>query len=472
MSNLSIENVINISVSQTGQGAGKYNTSNLAIFTQEDFAGSFGNDGYKIYLEPTEVAADFGSDSMTYKKALSVFSQQPNILAGDGYLVVISMIPESQTLTFSAVPDAGSFVVSYDGDDSSAINHDDTLAQVQDKIRSIAGLEEVTVTGSYASGFSIQFYGVFGDAPAVTTSSNTLEAAAVAVTITVSETQVAETLPDAINRSSGLVEYFGLMVTQILSQSELSNAASAIQPLNKIGFFGSNVSADLDAGGKFDLIRQAGQDQTRCLFYGGTEEELYKFVAAYAGRALSTNFSGVNTTQTMHLKDLIGVASDSSMTQTLLNKAQDAGVDAYVSIQGVSKTFTSGGNRFFDDVYNLLWFVGGLRIAGFNVLAQTGTKIAQTENGVDGLKSAYRRICEQAVTNQFVASGAWTSPTTFGIQEDFFENIEQRGYYIYSVPVAQQPVADREARVAPLIQIAIKYAGAIHKSSVIVNINR
>jgi hypothetical protein len=173
----------------------------------------------------------------------------------------------------------------------------------------------------------------------------------------------------------------------------------------------------------------------------------------------------------MHLKDLVGILPDPTITQTLLTKAQDVGADCYVSIQGVPKTFTSGGNKFFDDVYNLLWFVGSLKIAGFNVLATTSTKIAQTENGVSSLKSAYRRICEAAVTNEFVAAGRWTSANTFGVQEDFFDNITQRGYYIYSQPVALQLPSDRAERNAPLIQMAIKYAGAIHSSSVIVNIN-
>ena len=86
---LSINNVINIQVSQPGVGAGEYNTSNLALFTRETAQASFGTDGYKLYLGPTDVAADFGTDSTVYKMALAIFSQQPNILANNGYLAVI-----------------------------------------------------------------------------------------------------------------------------------------------------------------------------------------------------------------------------------------------------------------------------------------------------------------------------------------------------------------------------------------------
>jgi hypothetical protein len=90
---------------------------------------------------------------------------------------------------------------------------------------------------------------------------------------------------------------------------------------------------------------------------------------------------------------------------------------------------------------------------------------------MDGLKNAYRAICEQAVVNQYAAPGTWNSSTTFGTQDDFLANIEQRGYYIYSAPVARQSQAAREARQAPLVQIAIKEAGAIHSSDVIVFVN-
>jgi hypothetical protein len=50
-------------------------------------------------------------------------------------------------------------------------------------------------------------------------------------------------------------------------------------------------------------------------------------------------------------------------------------------------------------------------------------------------------------------------------------NIEEVGYYIYSLPVNQQAQTEREERKAPLIQIALKEAGAIHSSNVLVYIN-
>lgn len=372
---LSIANVVNISVSETPAGLGQFSTSNLALFTTETPLAGFGSDPFKIYLEPTEVGTDFGTSSITYAMALGVFSQAPNILAGGGYLVVIPYT-------------------------------------------------------------------------------------------------AAETTAAAITRTAGLVNYFGMMSTRIETESPLLAAAAAVQPLNKIAFFVQKTATTLDAGGTLDKIRTGGFTKSRGLFYGSTgDTEALVMMSAYAGRALSVDFSGSNTTSTMHLKDLRTVQPDLSLTQTLLTKAKDAGADIYPSIQGVPKVFCSGTNKFFDQVYNLGWFVGNLQIAGFNYLAQSSTKVPQTEQGMDGLKGAYREVCQQGRSNQYLAPGRWTSPTTFGVQQDFFDNISQFGYYLYTAPIANQLQVDREARVAPLCQIAVKEAGAIHKSNVLIYVN-
>lgn len=374
MSQLELSNVVTISVSETPTGVNAYNTSNVALFSTDTPSPVF-TDGYKIYLEPLEVATDFGTSSTTYKMALAVFSQQPNILANGGYLVIIPF-------------------------------------------------------------------------------------------------EASETLDAAITRTAGLVQYFGIMSTQIESGADMQAAAAVVQALNKIAFFVQRASASIDPGGDLDDLRTAGYTKSRGLYYGADNDlDALLMQASYVGRALSTNFSGSNTTQTMHLKDLSGVSPDTSLTQTLLNKAVAAGADTYPSLQGVAKVFCSGENSYFDQVYNLGWFVGALQVAGFNYLAEASTKIPQTEAGMDGLKGAYRAICEQARSNQYSAPGSWTSPVTFGNQADFLANIAQRGYYIYSSPIATQLQVDRAARQAPLIQIALKEAGAIHSSTVIVNVN-
>ena len=377
MSNqLDITNVITISLSAAQTGLGEYNVNNLAIFSAETPAESFGDLGYKIYKAPKEVGVDFGTTSTTYKMALAVFAQTPNILNGDGYLTVIPFASSS------------------------------------------------------------------------------------------------EVLATAITRAESLVQFFGILSTKDYDAEEVAAAAAVVQTLNKILFVVSNSASDIAATGSFHDIAEAGYDKTRCLAYlSETTEPAKVMAAAYAGRALSTAFEGSNTTSTMHLKDLIGITADPTMTQTQLNLCQSCGADAYVNIAGVAKTFTSGANGFFDQVYNRCWFLGALEVAGFNALAKVSTKVPQTEPGMTILKGAYRLVCDRAVRNGYVAPGAWNSADRFGDVEAMLRNIEEVGYYIYSLPVNQQAQTEREERKAPLVQIAIKEAGAIHSSNVLVYIN-
>lgn len=377
MSNqLDISNVVTISLSAAPTGLGEYNVNNLAIFTNETPEDTFGDLGYKIYLSPKEVATDFGTTSITYQMALNVFAQTPNILNGNGYLVVIPFASSSETLSA------------------------------------------------------------------------------------------------AVTRAESLVQFFGILSTKDYSAEEVSAAAAVVQTMNKLLFVVSNSATDIASGGSFAKIAEAKQTHTRCLAYLSTTTLPAKLMAAaYAGRALSTNFSGTNTTGTMHLKDLANVTADPAMTQTQLNLCQSCGADVYVNIAGVPKVFTSGANSFFDQVYNLGWFVGALEVAGFNALATTSTKVPQTEQGMTILKGAYRLVCDQGVRNGYIAPGAWNSADRFGDVEAMMRNIEEIGYYLYSLPVNLQSQAERETRVAPLIQIAAKEAGAIHKTNVLIYIN-
>lgn len=288
-----------------------------------------------------------------------------------------------------------------------------------------------------------------------------------------------ETVGAAITRTASLVQYFGIITTQLLIEAELLSTAAVIQALTswKMGIFGNkNATSVVAVTGTLTKLTIGGFFKTRGILYIGDSDntdgvETITACAAYAGRAFSVIFEGSNTTLTMNLKDLATIQPDAGMTQTIYDNAKTAGADVYTSIQGVPKVLSSGANKYFDQVYNLGWFVGALQIAGFNYLAETATKVPQTENGMDGLKAAYGGVCAEAVTNQYAAPGAWTSPTTFGNQEDLIKNIAGFGYYIWSAPIASQSPASRAARQAPIVQIALKEAGAIQSSTVIVNVN-
>ncbi len=488
MAELELTNIIDISVSEAGAGAGEYNTSNIGLFSREEHTGDY-DLGYKLYLSPTEVGTDWGTDSDTFAMANSMFSQAPNILAGNGYLAIIpfvdtAAVTEVQKITFPTIPASGAWKLKYGLLTTGSLAFDATAADVQTALRLLSGLGTVTVTGDYTLGMTVTFVGVTGDATLLVITEDSLQdstpenVSPVVSVLVPGTTASTETLAAAVTRTQDLIQYFGVMAAELTSESDMLAAAAVVQALNKIAFFVGMDEADVADGGLLDLLTTGGFTKSRGLYYGGfgdTDPEKLTsalgMMAAYGSRGLSTNFSGSNTTQTMHLKDLRTVQPDPTMTQTLLGLCQDAGADVYASFQGVAKTYTSGENKFFDQVYNLQWFIGALQIAGFNYLAQSSTKVPQTENGISGLKGAYSNVCGQAANCQYAAPGTWNSSTTFGNQENFLANILQFGFYVYSQPIALQSQTARAARQAPLVQIALKEAGAVQSSNVIVNVN-
>lgn len=332
--------------------------------------------GFQIYVDPIQVGLDFGTSSETYALAEAVFNQSPNVLSGNGYLVVYSMA-------------AG-----------------DTLSTA---ITALCGI-------LYCGGF---IWG--GYAP------NTAE---------------------------------------ILAASTLVQGLSPKRML----FAPTTNLSDLYAGGMCYQVSALLQTWTRLLIHTASALQARLFAAAYASRLMSVDFSGSNTTLTMNLKQLVGIPADLGINETVFAQCQTVGVDFYAQVATLSETVSTGGNDYSDNVYNLTWLLGALQVATFNGLAQTPTKIPQTEQGMNTVKGTIIGVLNQAVANGFLAPGAWTA-TTFGNPTSLISNIADFGFYVYSAPVALQLQAQRQKRIAPLIQIAVKYAGAIQQISGIIYIN-
>jgi len=281
-----------------------------------------------------------------------------------------------------------------------------------------------------------------------------------------------ETLDEAMIRARSYIYYGGCSYTFPIASDEIALGAIAAESLGVMLFASSHTTGDLEGpSGWIYAVQAAGQTHTRCLFYTDSTQ-INAFRWGYAGRGMSTNFTASNTTLSMNLKQIVGVTADSGLDQTLVTAAKAVGADVYANIASRASVLSYGANGFYDDVYNLGWLVGALQVAGFNYLAQSATKIPQTEQGMDGLKGAYRTVCQQAVINGFVAAGTWNSPDTFGNPTDFTRNVSDFGYYIYTLPIAQQHEDDRAARIAPVASIALKYSGAVHSSNVIVYVNQ
>lgn len=286
---------------------------------------------------------------------------------------------------------------------------------------------------------------------------------------TVEEVTTVEDLDDALLRIQAQVYFGGWLTDKEADATELTAAAQYSETINTIALIGGS---SLTAGGILATLAELNLNHTKLLYYGnaGTNNDnLRAFVAGYASRMFCVNFAAADSLITANLKTIRGIAADSTVDETVYQTLKTMGVDAYVDYSGIAKVFSNanGNGLYFDDVYGRMWFDNAITVEEFNALGSVTTKVPQTERGMDYLKRAARRVCQQAVYNGFLGAGKWNGDFPFGNSEDFDRNISDFGFYIYSDPVANQTQTQRQTRKAPVIYIAGKQQGAVHSMDII-----
>jgi hypothetical protein len=488
--NLPITNIISVSIQETPTGLGVPNVNNVMCLTTDT---PTNREIFGDYFSLSQVQDNYGTSSVTSQIAEAFFSQNPNPLSGGGMLSIAPLVS-----AVSATPaDFTTINISANLANFIAVNNGNLKVTVDGNVNNLGGLNFTGCTTFAQVAAVIQasiidvIVEALGDTQLKFTSNKVGTSSSVVLatyagggtdligasylnesagTTTAGDNSSGETLITAIARLLPQT-FFACVITNLdIEDAVIELTAAAVQAQDML--FLHHISSSEDIGGIATTIQQETDKKTRLLPYltgGQAAANLYK--AAYAGRAFSQDFTGSNTSATMHMKQLATIEPDANMSQTFLLACETAGCDPYVSIQGYPMVFSTGGNDYFDNQYSDLALKFALEVAGFNYLAGTNTKVPQTEQGMNGLKSAYIAVLNQFVNNGELAPGAWNSSQTFGDPGLFINNIAQNGYYVYSAPVALQSSSARNARQAPLVQIACKRAGAIQSSNVIVLIN-
>lgn len=492
-----ISNVINVSLSQGSSLLNPKNPSNLVLFSNDSVGFA---DPFKLYVNPSQVAVDFGANSLTFEMANAIFSQSPNILTANGVLAVVPLHSSTSATSgyfstphidaninaFKSITDGG-FEVEVDGNNSITISHlnftsINTISDIALILQNALVDVIVSVNTSSSGGNEIVFTSKkVGSASGIAFIASSSGSSYTDITgsnylNTSSGTTVAginssgETIVEAITRIGSTVQYVGILTTLLMEDAVVKSLATTVNGLDVLSYVPITTIADITNIGGYMV--SGTLNKSRVLFYSENLIAASLFAASYAGRGQSVNFSGSNTLLTMNLKPLTGVTADENISETVYVDAATNGVDLYVDY-GVPAVVSNGANNYFDDIYSDLALKFDLQTAGFNALRATGTKITQTEAGMNTLKDAYISVLNQYITNGTIGTGlTWNGAFAFGDPSDFARSINTYGYYIYSQPIAQQNQAQRQQRIAPVVQIAIKKAGAIHSSDIIVNIQQ
>lgn len=336
--------------------------------------------------------------------------------------------------------------------------------------KTLSGVTQVFGTETETA---LQAQAIFAQQPNILANDGYLIVAPLTSTVEDEET-IYEDLDDAIARIASEIYFEGIITTKAADDTEYEAASTAVQAMQNRVLMLPRTSSSAFSG-IFSTVQN--NTNTKCLYYsyGDDADTMAQnariFAAAYLSKAMSVNYNGSNTTITMNLKDLAGVHADTNISETVLSQCVAAGADCYPSIEGLPKVMSNAqGGLYFDQVLNQIWFVNTIQRNVFNTLATTRTKIAQTDANLEIITKTIRQVCNQAVANGYLAPGTWNSSDTFGNYEDFYRNIEEFGFYIYHQPVAQQSQTDRQARKAPLYQVAGKEAGAVHSANILIYI--
>lgn len=295
-----------------------------------------------------------------------------------------------------------------------------------------------------------------------------------AKTLASAEEGSVETLLQAVNACLQYTNWYGLAIADSanLVEADVISVAAAIEA-SSLSRILAVTTADVNVlvAGNTDNIgyklKAAGYART---FWQYSSSSKYAAISAF-GRAFTVNFSGSNTTITLKFKTEPGI------TYETLTTAQAAAIDAingnvyvyYANDTAIIQQGVMANGDFFDERHGLDWLQNYVQTNLYNLLYTSTTKIPQTDAGVTRLMTNVEASLDQAVNNGLIAPGVWNGGPIGQIESG---DTLTKGYYVYADAVANQAQSDREARKSPVIQAAIKLAGAIHYADVQINVVR
>ncbi|EOX6872272.1 DUF3383 family protein [Klebsiella pneumoniae] len=295
-----------------------------------------------------------------------------------------------------------------------------------------------------------------------------------AKTLAEGEAGAVETLLQAVNACLQYTNWYGLAIADSadLVEADVISVAAAIEAssLSRILAVTTDDVNVLVAGNTDNIgykLKAAGYGRT---FWQYSSSSKYAAISAF-GRAFTVNFTGNNTTITLKFKTEPGV------TYETLTTTQAAAIDSingnvyvyYANDTAIIQQGVMANGDFFDERHGLDWLQNYVQTNLYNLLYTSATKIPQTDAGVTRLMTNVEASLDQAVNNGLVAPGVWNGGPIGQIESG---DTLTKGYYVYADSVDNQAQSDREARKSPVIQAALKLAGAIHYGDVQINVVR
>lgn len=267
--------------------------------------------------------------------------------------------------------------------------------------------------------------------------------------------------------------WYGLMFQASVQPTDSQNLAvspvieaQSIKRVFGVTIVNTNVLSNLVTNDLASMMQAAGFSRTFTQY----SQNAYA-VASFFGRNFSVNYAGANTAITVMYKQEPGVVAETLTEQqadTLQAKNCNVFVN-YVNNTSIVQYGVMANGTFFDVIHDTDWFGNAVQTNVYNVLYTSTTKVPQTDAGMNQITNAIAAACQQGVDNGVIAGGTWNGPSFGSLTTGQYL---KTGYYIYAQPIALQSQADRAARKAPPVQVAIKLAGAIQTVDILIDVNQ
>lgn len=252
----------------------------------------------------------------------------------DTSVTLIAGVDEVQTLTFSAVPNSGSFKLKYLDQETSTLSFAATAANVQSALNGIADLSGVTVSGNFTLGFTITFAGDDGkqNQPLLLVTSNTLLNGVTSVTTSIVQT------------TAGVAQGQTTMTAQTAGATSAPRGSCTVIETLIAGFSRTINTEDGDIGRNIETDNELRVRRANSLQVAGaaTVDAIRSRLAAIDGVVAALVFENtalvpdVDGRPPKSFEAVVQGGLDQEITQTVWD-TKPAGIQTYGNTSGVAQ---------------------------------------------------------------------------------------------------------------------------------------
>lgn len=297
-------------------------------------------------------------------------------------------VNEIQVVTFTGSPSAGTWTLSYNSVVTSALTYDETAGDVETALEALAGITSCSVTGTMATGFTIEFDGADAATAMLTltvdvSSLTGVTAGTVTVTQYGSAVETWSTCVAAVIADDP--DFYSLTATT-RTKAEILLIAAAIESELKMYFVAtdeSDITGDV-AANTLKSLKALGYDRT-CLLWNGTPTVFPE--NCWVGGQLPKDPGST----TWKFKTLVGATPDVLTAAEKDNITSDYG-NCYETVGGVNMISSEGvvvSGEYIDIIRGTDWLQTRMAEGIFAVLVGS-EKVPFTAQGIGSIEGVVR----------------------------------------------------------------------------------